>query len=86
MTNLHTHTHLVTTSLPVLIVSGTSSVSRFTFKVYFCLEFDGDTITQMVTIRRPAQTGTGSQTGIESETGRDAGKQVLGPMRQVCDR
>lgn len=26
-----------------------------TFRVYFCLEFDGDTITQIVTINRPVE-------------------------------
>lgn len=28
-------------------------LSDFTFSVYFCLEFDGDTMTQMVTISLP---------------------------------
>lgn len=33
----------------------TRKTNRTTFRVYFCLELDGDTITQMVTINLPAE-------------------------------
>lgn len=56
----------------------TRKTNRTTFRVYFCLELDGDTITQMVTINLPAEW----QTQRERDRFKDKLQRETGPQRE----